>query len=243
MEENSRKELIKRIKAQFNRHDFYRCGTVTAEDGKVRVCISWANNATNERMKNLMQKMGYNCVRTQVEHISPSSKEYSAMHIFTKRTEYRITSIGEYKGELKELAKRVKENEAQAIEIAAGLLAPYIPENAQLIPMPGRTGESTYTCRICELIAERTGATVTDVLTCGKHESLCTIKRENQPLPHPEELMMSLRQPLLFNMPKVIIDNVVASRTTAVAALNLVGDATVLALAENTKCNKINLNI
>lgn len=97
-------------------------------------------------------------------------------------------------------------------------MAPLVPPDAVLVPVPGRTGRATVARRLAEAIAGRTGAPVADVLRGRKRESLYDLKRRGI-APSPDALGLRRVGELPAGRTPVLVDNVMATGTTAAAAL------------------------
>lgn len=109
----------------------------------------------------------------------------------------------------------------------------YIPTNAVLVPMPSHTGRATYTKDLCRLIARETAAEVCDYLRGKERETLYNLKRQGRHV-LPAKLGFYLSQPLPAGKRVIIIDNVVATGTTAAAAVRAIGGGVVFAYAAAT---------
>jgi predicted amidophosphoribosyltransferase len=116
----------------------------------------------------------------------------------------------------RQLAHAVKSGDETAIVRAAEEMALLVPPGAVLVPVPGRTGKATVARRLAEVIAARTGAPVADVLQGAERESLYDLKRRGV-TPSPTSLGIRRVGELPPGTP-VLVDNVVATGTTAAAA-------------------------
>lgn len=132
-------------------------------------------------------------------------------------------------------AHLVKMGDADAIELTARRLAPMIPSNAVLIPMPGRTGRATDMLALAEAVAKLTGNEVKDILRGKERESQHNAKLAGRELTA-EELAMTATEDIPVGMIPVFIDNVVDTGATAEAAVKAVGRGVVITLA-STKGN------
>ena len=148
--------------------------------------------------------------------------------------ETRYYATGNYRqGGRCETAHAMKEGANWAIIRAAHEMVQYIPSNAVLVPMPSHTGRATYTKDLCKLIARETAAEVCDYLRGSERETLYSLKKQGRK-PTPKKLGFYLAQPLPTDKRVVIIDNVVATGTTAVAAVRAIGRGVVFAYAAAT---------
>ena len=140
-------------------------------------------------------------------------------------------------GHAAEIAKRIKQNDPEAIREAVTAMAPHVPENAVLIPVPNHNGEvleDTDTFIMAKAISEETGAPVLKALESDPHESRRVAKQNGNRLKAED---MGFRQVLQIpegKMP-VFIDNMVAGGETAKAARNAIGYGFTLAYAQSSR--------
>lgn len=148
--------------------------------------------------------------------------------------ETRYFATGNYRqGGRCETAHAMKDGERWAICKAAAEMVQYIPTNAVLVPMPSHTGKATYTLDLCRKIARETAAEVCDYLRGKERETLYNLKKQGRHI-LPKKLGFFLSQPLPAGKRVIIIDNVVATGTTAAAAVRAVGGGVVFAYAAAT---------
>lgn len=153
--------------------------------------------------------------------------------------EIKYYAPGNYReGSRCETAHAMKNGERWAIAKAAEEMAHYIPSNAVLVPMPSHTGEATYTLELCQRIARDTAAVVCDYLKGTPRETLYNLKKQGRK-PSPKKLGFYLSAPIPSGKRIVIIDNVVATGTTAAAAVNAIGGGVVFAYAAATNSQTI----
>jgi len=146
----------------------------------------------------------------------------------------RYYATGNYRqGGRCETAHAMKEGANWAIIRAAREMVQYIPTNAVLVPMPSHTGRATYTKDLCRMIARETAAEVCDYLRGSERETLYSLKKQGRK-PTPKKLGFYLSQPLPTDKRVIIIDNVVATGTTAAAAVRAIGGGIVFAYAAAT---------
>ena len=148
--------------------------------------------------------------------------------------ETRYFATGNYRKDGRsETAHAMKEGANWAIIRAAREMVQYIPTNAVLVPMPSHTGRATYTKELCRLIARETAAEVCDYLRGKERETLYNLKKQGRHI-LPAKLGFYLSQPLPAGKRVIIIDNVVATGTTAAAAVRAIGGGVVFAYAAAT---------
>lgn len=148
--------------------------------------------------------------------------------------ETRYFATGNYRKEGRsETAHAMKNGERWAIFKAAAEMVKYIPKNAVLIPMPSHTGKATYTKELCRLIARDTAAEVCDILRGKERETLYNLKKQGRHI-LPKKLGFYVTQEPPTGKRLLIIDNVVATGTTATAAVCTLGGGIVFAYAAAT---------
>lgn len=146
----------------------------------------------------------------------------------------RYFATGNYRqGGRCETAHAMKNGEKWALWKAAAEMVQYIPTNAVLIPMPSHTGRATYTLELCRMIAKTTAAEVRDILRGNERETLYTLKKQGRHI-LPGKLGFYTTEPTPTDKRILIIDNVVATGTTATAAVRALGGGIVFAYAAAT---------
>lgn len=140
-----------------------------------------------------------------------------------------ITWFGRYEGYLRMIARGVRDNTPWCIESAAKLFDLMLPEGARVVPMPGHHGSACQMLSVVRKLVKRRGdITAYDILKCDPHEANYIQKKYITPAP----IKMRLSTSINFNgLGVFILDNVVCSGVTASAALEVLPDATVVALA------------
>ena len=148
--------------------------------------------------------------------------------------ETRYFATGNYRKDGRcETAHAMKEGANWAIYKAAAEMVKYIPSNAVLVPMPSHTGRATYTLELCKRIARETAAEVRDILRGKERETLYTLKKQGRHI-LPTKLGFYATEPAPTDKRIIIIDNVVATGTTATAAVRALGGGIVFAYAAAT---------
>ena len=134
---------------------------------------------------------------------------------------------------LQHIARRIKKGDAAAIDKAAELIAPLIPENAVLIPVPSHEGKATDMLQLARAIAEKTGSEVADILSSTSRKSQYDTKREGGKAMTSDELGITVNGDIPEGKIPVVIDNVVDSGNTAEACIKALGTGIVASLADS----------
>ena len=140
-----------------------------------------------------------------------------------------ITWFGRYEGYLRTIARGVRGNNPMCIECAAKLFDLMLPNGARVIPMPGHHGSACQMLSVVRKLVERRGdITAYNILKCEPHEANYSQKKYTTPKP----IKMHLSTAINFDGAGVfVLDNVICTGVTASAALEVLPDATVVALA------------
>lgn len=143
-----------------------------------------------------------------------------------------------YAGEHKDIAKMIKSGDAETIRQVVEDMAPRIPDNAVLIPMPpheGKVLDTTDTYILANALSEATGAPVIKALESDYHESRYKAKAAGDRSVNAQS--MGFRQ--VAEIPEgkmpVFIDNMVGGGQTAMAAKNAIGRGITLAYAQSSR--------
>ena len=143
-----------------------------------------------------------------------------------------ITWFGRYEGFLRTIARGVRDNNPKCIEIAATLFDLMLPSNAIVIPMPGHLGQAQQMKTVAlELAKRRTDIKVLDFLRCVPHEANYSQKKYTTPAPVEMYLASDRNIATYAGSGVFILDNVVCTGVTASAALEVLPNSTVVALA------------
>ena len=149
-----------------------------------------------------------------------------------------ITWFGRYEGYLRTIARGVRDNNPKCIECAAKLFDLMLPEGAKVVPMPSHFGTSVQMLSVArQLKKRRKDIRVLDFLRCEPHEANYSQKKYTTP--DPIKMYVDLDSvPGDINpddypngADMFVIDNVICTGVTAGAALEVLPDATVVALA------------
>ena len=142
--------------------------------------------------------------------------------------------------EVRALAHGIKEGDTTAIKEAARRMAGIInampdKEKVILVPMPSHEGHATYTKALADETARLTGSRTADCLHATPHPSLYDLKKSRgiERLPSPQlrlDESAATKETLQDRIP-VIIDNVLDTGTTAVAATRAFGERTDVRIA------------
>lgn len=135
-----------------------------------------------------------------------------------------------YQGDVRKLTRALKKSNPYALKIAAESMARAIPEGAVLVPVPGYDGRAGDTFALANEIAKITGSPVVEALHGVIREPIYLMKQSGY-LPTSEDLGFYKSAPLPENRKVVLIDNVVGTGTTAVAAREALGQGVVVAFA------------
>lgn len=146
-----------------------------------------------------------------------------------------IITLTRYEGLMRELAKAVAADGASpdVFEKMAGIMAPWLPDGAVVVPMPGRDGMPLWSHRLVKAIVKANPRAyyAGDWLRCDVHEPRKGVggtRGEPPKMWVDEGFMVSVESALgktLLDVPSTdifVIDNVVASGGTACSALRTV---------------------
>ena len=147
---------------------------------------------------------------------------------------FSIATLGKYRtDDLRSLAHRVKDGDAEAIAEAGKRLAVILSPNAVLVPMPSHTGEPTTMRLLADaIVANANGAKVVDALRSNAHESNYAQKKRGE---EPAEIEMRKVADIPENAEVYIVDNVIDTGATYRAAMRAIPNAHILALADTDK--------
>lgn len=142
----------------------------------------------------------------------------------------RIVWVGRHEGLLRDVARGCAYGDSKSIDAGAAVLSAFIKPYSILVPMPSHIGYATTMLDLCVRIGELVKiSAVLDCLKCIPHES-SHIQKLRMGLP--PEIHMSTRWSLPKNENIIIIDNTICTGATASAALDVIPNATVLAITK-----------
>lgn len=144
-------------------------------------------------------------------------------------SDHRVTYCHNYYEEgVPELCHAVKEGDHDAIDKMAKEMARYVSPDTTLVPVPSRNGTATTTMELAGKIGWYSGCDVADILRGGKRRSLYDMKKQGMSV---SADMLGLYLDGDIPVKPLLVDNVVATGTTASAALSVIPNARVLAYA------------
>lgn len=158
---------------------------------------------------------------------------------------FPFVSFSQYDNTIRPLAHGLKSGNAESISKAAEMMSPMIAQVAAgrqcvLIPVPGHEGTAGYTKDLCEAIGTRLHMETEDVLTGNRHIPLYHAKK-NELKPEGIHIIFHLKRPLSENIVPIVVDNVLDTGHTAMAAVMALSSSdAILAVLCNTKRYKDN---
>ena len=141
-------------------------------------------------------------------------------------------------GESQKIAENMKHNDPEAIRKAAEAMAKLVPDNAVLIPMPGRKGiveEGSWIMNLTNRIAELTGRPVVVALEGQQRESRQEAKHDNRKGVSQEELGFRVVEEIPEGTLPIFIDNTIGTGITADAARIAMGGGMTLAYTKTLR--------
>lgn len=140
--------------------------------------------------------------------------------------------FGRYEGWLRWLCKGVQAGDRECINKSAKLFDLMLPDECIVIPMPGHTGYATRMSDVClELYKLNRHRTLCDCLHSNAHLPNYIQKKDGTPLPITMGVTAEYDD-IEGDEQKFILDNVIASGSTASAALEAISEAMVCVIAK-----------
>lgn len=174
---------------------------------------------------------------TLVVHTEVASKETNSSVLGNKP--FPFVSYSDYDNAIRPLAHGLKAGKSYIISKAAEMMSPMIAKAANgrqcvLIPIPGHNGTAGYTKDLCDAIGARLNMKTDDVLAGNRHIALYHAKK-NEMKPNGIPIIFRLKHPLPENIVPIVVDNVLDTGHTAMAAVRaLSSENTILAVLGNT---------
>lgn len=129
--------------------------------------------------------------------------------------------------EVRAVAHGLRGPDESAVRAAALALAPLVPSNVTLIPVPSSDGSTTANRRLARAIAELTSSSVRDGLVRDPGESQWRRRRDGRPSQGPEDMAVRWRGDPALGEPW-LVDNVISTGATAEAAARALGRSAVV---------------
>ena len=142
-----------------------------------------------------------------------------------------ITWFGRYEGYLRTSARGVRDNNPSCIECASKLFDLMLPEGSVVAPMPSHIGCAVQMLSVAnELHRRRPDVVVCDLLRCDPHSGSYAQKKYRIT---PSHIRMFITPEFheYSGLRMFILDNVICTGVTASAALEVLPNSTVVALA------------
>ena len=142
-----------------------------------------------------------------------------------------ITWFGRYEGYLRTIARGVRDNNPSCIECAAKVFDLMLPKGAVVAPMPSHIGCAVQMLSVAnELYRRRPDVVVCDLLRCDPHPGSYAQKKDRI-TPDPIRMFITPEFHEYSGLRMFILDNVICTGVTASAALEVLPNSTVVALA------------
>lgn len=126
-------------------------------------------------------------------------------------------------GEVRRIAHGLKRGEADAIRVASVSMAAKVPAGAILVPVPGSNGHTGVVKQLAEAIARLSNASVIDILTGPVRQSNYARKKAGFDV-SVGDIGTRLRSGIVVPSGQIVlIDNVLDTGSTAMAAVDAIG--------------------
>lgn len=147
---------------------------------------------------------------------------------------FSALTVGEYSGELRDLAHGIKDGNQEDIDTSGEMMSNIIPDGSVLVPVPSRGGDATTTLKLAKAIVKHSpSCSIKDILKGASRRSLYDLKKESKTLSE-EEFGFFLTEELPKDLVVYLIDNVIASGSTGLAASKVVPNSVLVALADDS---------
>lgn len=180
---------------------------------------------------------------SEIPALGPSPRGGPHRYVTSAEVVRRGEPISPEEDAVRDVAQRLKHEDPAAVKLAARDMAPRVPANAILVPIPDHLGRTEANAHLAMQIAGmRPGVVVRDVLGRQSEAPSSRARRQaGEPGLTIDEQLATLTltrryQPSHFTteQPVLLVDNVITSGATGAAAARLLGrpDARVLAYAQ-----------
>jgi predicted amidophosphoribosyltransferase len=138
----------------------------------------------------------------------------------------------------RDISHAIKNNDQDAIQRAAKIMAPLVPKYYILIPVPGHTGIPLSTKKLCHAISKITGNIVCDIIRGKKRPSWHFLKKRGLLLTD-EDFGFMVMDEVPKDLNILFVDNVYATGTTFRALRKLIPSAKILVYAIDKTLNDV----
>lgn len=145
----------------------------------------------------------------------------------------KITYVRDYQN-VRTLSRNMKNN-IEALQKVASMLQPFVTSKDILIPIPSHTGRATYMLDVADILRQKTGCKIMNILRCEPHESICEMKKKKD-FSWPN--IFSGCNPKWIPDNAILLDNVLDTGSTYFAAQLALGKLMNILVISKTKCNE-----
>lgn len=132
------------------------------------------------------------------------------------------------------MAHALKDGNWSTILEAAYLMAPLVPKNSVLIPMPSHSGSADAMLKLANAISWISGAEVLDILKGCKRKTVYDMKKNGKKV-SADDLGYYTTASIPEGKVAVVVDNVCDTGVNAIAAANAIGGCVLLTYAVTSK--------
>lgn len=132
------------------------------------------------------------------------------------------------------MAHALKDGNWSTVIEAAYLMAPLVPKNAVLIPMPSHSGYADAMLKLAKAISWISGAEVLDVLKGKQRKTVYELKRNGKKV-SASDLGYYTTASIPEGKVAVVVDNVCDTGLNATAAANAIGGCVLITYAVTSK--------